>query len=75
MSKKKLIHYRISRIGYERERIRSGGWHSWANHEIAYKLSTATNIARRMGIGSEILQVSKTPTGKRKYKLWIYTGD
>lgn len=75
MSKKRLLRYMIWIEGYRREWTEQNRYHISASHEIAHRMSTAIKIARRMGSGAEIVRVSKTRSGKKKYKTWVYKGD
>lgn len=74
MSKKQLLQYMIWIDGYKREWTEQDRYRISIGHEVAHKMKTAIRIARRMGIGSEIVRVSQTRSGKKKYKTWVYGG-
>jgi len=75
MSRKKIIRYQITKEGYENEGISERGNQFWRNFELSFNKEEAMKIARDMGNGSEIEQISETRSGKRKVKVWIYNGE
>lgn len=74
MSRKRISRYTIEREGYERQGTKNGCYF-FRTFEFARTMRQAQRWARRMGEGALIEQVSRTRTGKKKVKQWIYKGQ
>lgn len=77
MTRKKIVRYTIwnPKSGYERYEERADGSRSWSNFKCTKTMKSAKRWARRMGVGAEIEQVSKSHSGKLYVKRWTYNGD